>query len=54
MVPEPTMRIIGWAAARTAEVLVERVADRVAKKAKSRIVTAIGSANRRVRAGGKV
>lgn len=39
MVPEPTMRLISWAVTRTAEAVVERVADRIAVKMKIRIVT---------------
>ncbi|MGC5796464.1 hypothetical protein J4O76_05280 [Sphingomonas sp. NFX23] len=54
MIAEPTMKIIGWAATRTAELIVERVADRIAKKAKTRVAEAAGFANQRVRAGGKV
>ena len=39
MVTEPTMKLISWAATRTAEVVVDRVADRIATKMKTRIVT---------------
>lgn len=49
MVPEPTMRIISWAATRAAEAVVERVADSVVKKAKARAFAAVRSANRNVR-----
>jgi len=49
MAAEPTMQIIGWAATRTAEAIVGRVADRIAKKAKTRAMAAVRSANRRVR-----
>jgi len=49
MLPDPTMRIISWAATRAAEAVVERVADRVMKKAKARALAAVRSANRHVR-----
>lgn len=49
MVPEPTMQIVGWAATRAAEAVVERVADRVVKKAKARAFVAVRSVSRNVR-----
>jgi hypothetical protein len=39
MVPEPTMKLISWAVTRTAEAIVERAANQMAIKVKSRIVT---------------
>jgi len=38
MVPEPTMKLISWAVTRAAEAVVDRVADRIAIKMKTRIV----------------
>ena len=49
MVPEPTMKIINWVATRAAEAVVERVADRVMKKAKARALSAARSTNRHFR-----
>lgn len=49
MVPEPTMKIISWAATRAAEAVVERVADRVMKKVKGRALAAVRSVNWNVR-----
>lgn len=46
MLPEPTVRLISWAMTRTAEAVVERVADRIANKMKARIVTTARSAVR--------
>jgi len=41
MVPEPTMKLISWAVTRTAEAVVDRVADRIAIKMKTRIVRTV-------------
>lgn len=38
MLPEPTMKIIGWAASRGAEAIVVRIADRVATKLRTHAV----------------
>lgn len=36
--PEPTMKLISWAVTRTVEAVVERAADRIAIKMKTRVV----------------
>lgn len=41
MVPEPTMRLIGWAATRTTEAIVDRITDRITAKAKGRLVAEV-------------
>lgn len=41
MVPEPTMRLIGWAATRATEAIVDRVAAHIAAKAKARLVAKV-------------
>lgn len=44
MLPEPTVRLISWAMTRAAEAVVERVADRIAIKMKTHIVTTVRTA----------
>ena len=39
--PEPTMKLISWAVTRTAEAVVQRAADRIAIKMKTRIVRTV-------------
>jgi hypothetical protein len=34
---DPTMQLLGWAASRTAEAIVDRFADRAARKVKARV-----------------
>ncbi|VVT20565.1 hypothetical protein SPHINGO391_470084 [Sphingomonas aurantiaca] len=41
MVPDPTMKLIGWAATRMTEAIVDRITDRVATKMKTRVVAAV-------------
>lgn len=41
MVPEPTMRLIGWAATRTTEAIVDHITDRIALKVKTRFVATV-------------
>ena len=39
--PDPTIKLIGWAASCAAEAIVDRVAGRVAKRVKVRAATAV-------------
>ncbi|MEG8021827.1 hypothetical protein [Sphingomonas aerolata] len=41
MIPDPTVRLIGWAVTRTAEAIVDRAADRIATKMKTCIVMTV-------------
>lgn len=41
MLPDPTVKLIGWAATRTTEAIVGRVADRIAAKVKARLFASV-------------
>jgi hypothetical protein len=41
MVPELTLRLLGWAATRTTEAIVDRITDRIALKIKTRVIATV-------------
>lgn len=41
MVPEPTMKLIGWAATRTTEAIVDRITDQIKAQTKERFAAKV-------------